>query len=135
MTDLQKAKMILEIVCDEFDQRLLDVKGKINYRAYVVPRHFSMKYIREFTNLSSTQTGLIFSRDHATVLNAENNVENLINYNGYRAQDSKMREKILRRLYPNKKLNDLRTRRHRYHFRAMFKRSRVKISPYNQRNP
>lgn len=126
MTDLQKAHAIIEIVCDDFQQRQKDVKGKRNYRAFVTPRQFSMYYIRKYTRLSQEDTGRLFGKDHSTVCYAESAIPILVGYNGFKAVDIRLKAKIIKAIFTSVVFKQLRDRRLRYHFRAMFKRSRIK---------
>jgi len=125
MTQIEKANLIIKTVCDDFGQDILDVKGKRVRREYVTPRHFAMYYIRKFTNIGLTDTGVMFLRDHATVMHAVTTVENLISHNGYKVVDERLTKKIIKALYPNQRSKELRTKRIRYHYRRMLRKSRL----------
>ena len=125
MTNNEKAEAIIRIVCNDFNLSRWDVVGKRRLREYVMARHFAMYYIRKFTRLTLDQTGQMFNRDHATVLNAENNAQDLIQWNGCKAIDERLTKAISKALFSEQLAALNRTKRNRLHVRTIYKRSRL----------
>lgn len=99
MTDQEKAQVIIREVCKYLDVSEKKIKEPIRKREIVECRQFAMYYIRKNTSMSLESIGKIFKKDHATVLNALHVAENLINFNGYKQKDGRMRFMIDKELY------------------------------------
>jgi chromosomal replication initiator protein len=61
---------LVEIVSNYFQIAKEDLLGKRQGRAYAFPRQMAMFFLREFLNLSYSQIGKVFLRDHSTVISS-----------------------------------------------------------------
>jgi chromosomal replication initiator protein len=61
---------IINVVCECFNVDAQDVKSKSRKRTFAEPRQIAIYFIRQKTSLSLKKIGLIFSRDHSTVINS-----------------------------------------------------------------
>ncbi len=69
-------KHIQQIVCDYFNLRVEDLKGKRRIQSVVVPRHIAMYLSRELTDASLPKIGHEFGgKDHTTVLHAYDKIK------------------------------------------------------------
>lgn len=66
------AKRILEIVAETSGFPVEEITGKRRTAALVKARHQAMRQIRAETNLSTSEIGRLFNRDHSTVIYACN---------------------------------------------------------------
>lgn len=62
--------LIQQAVADYFGVTVADMKAKRRNREISIPRQIAMYLTREMTELSLTQIGLCFNRDHTTVIHA-----------------------------------------------------------------
>jgi chromosomal replication initiator protein len=69
---------IINIVAKYFTLLPHDLKGRKRTKNIVHPRHLAMYLIRDLTELSTTDIGLAFCRDHTTVINAMEKIKNRI---------------------------------------------------------
>ncbi|MDR0897530.1 MAG: chromosomal replication initiator protein DnaA [Oscillospiraceae bacterium] len=63
-------EVVQQVVADYFSISLSDLREKRRSRQVSVPRQVAMYLTREMTEMSLTQIGAAFSRDHSTVLHA-----------------------------------------------------------------
>lgn len=61
---------ILEMVLSYYDMDLATLKSQTREMNIVKVRHLAMRFLREYTELTLLQIGLIFNRDHASVMHA-----------------------------------------------------------------
>jgi len=61
---------IQKVVCDHFDLRLSDLRGRSRTQGVALARQLAMYLCRDLTPLSLPQIGEAFSRNHATVIHA-----------------------------------------------------------------
>ena len=73
----EKCRKIISIVNEFYGVNCLDLSKK---RVVVEPRQVAMYYCYKRTNLSSTSVGLMFNKDHATVLHSINIIEGRMLY-------------------------------------------------------
>ena len=83
MNDQEKIKIIIREVCLFFSLTENDLKTRCRDRELVEARNFIFYFARIYTNLSFKAIGILFYRDHASVLHACNLVEDLIKFNKY----------------------------------------------------
>ena len=67
-------------------------------REAVEARYFTMYYCKHYTRLSLARIGMLFGKDHSTVIHACKTARNLIDYNGFQVKDGRMRFHIEREL-------------------------------------
>ena len=131
MTNQEKAEAIIKIVCDDFNLHRADLIGKKRLREYVMARHFSMFYIRKYTNLSLNQVGKMFLKDHATVMHAVINAQDLIQWNGCKVIDDRLTKAITKELFGNQLAAVNRAKRRSYHYRAMRRKASMLFKKLN----
>ncbi len=68
---------IIKTVASYFRLRSTDLLGKVRRQPVVRARHMAMAMAKQLTNLSLSEIGDAFARDHTTVLHACRNVERL----------------------------------------------------------
>jgi chromosomal replication initiator protein len=66
--------LIQKIVADHFSVSVKELKDKKRGQTIIRPRHLSMYLIRELTELSLTEIGEYFGRDHSSVSSAIKNI-------------------------------------------------------------
>jgi chromosomal replication initiator protein len=72
-------EIIIRVVSEYFSLTPTDLRSKKKSRNIVHPRHLAMFIIRDLTELSTTDIGQLFGgRDHTTVINAIDKIENRI---------------------------------------------------------
>ena len=69
------AKAIIEAVAQAYSVEVSALMGSSRVKGLVTPRHVSMWLIRRHTQLSSTEVGRLYDKDHSTVLHACGKVE------------------------------------------------------------
>ncbi len=69
------ADKILTQIADRYEISLEDLKSTKRTKQIAMPRHIAIYLIREMTNMSFPQLGKFFGRDHTTVLNSYQTVE------------------------------------------------------------
>ena len=79
-------KEIVRLVEEDFDVTLEAMRGSTRLRSIVIPRQTIMWLIRNtMRNMTTTSIGMLFDRDHATVLHACKTIDNQIQTDiGYR---------------------------------------------------
>lgn len=58
-----------------------DIKGSERIPTFVKARHIAMYLSRKITNLTTTQIGAFFNKDHSAIINADKKIKKLINEN------------------------------------------------------
>ena len=69
-----QANKIIEEVCEYFDISEDEIKGKSRQQMYLVPRYIAILLIRN-QGYSLVDIGKIFYRDHSTIINALNKID------------------------------------------------------------
>jgi chromosomal replication initiator protein len=67
---IREAEKIIDIVAAASGYSVDDLVGKRRNRHLTAWRHFAMKEVRTRTLLSTTEIGLLFNRDHSSVIYA-----------------------------------------------------------------
>ena len=62
--------LIQQVVADFYSVSVGDLKAKRRNREISIPRQIAMFLTREMTDMSLTQIGMSFNRDHTTVIHA-----------------------------------------------------------------
>ena len=70
LAGFRKAFTIISLVADHFKVDISDLDDISRLRRFVVPRWMAISLIHNHTTLSSAKIGLLFNRDHATILHA-----------------------------------------------------------------
>lgn len=79
-TAIKLSNEFLDIIClcaNVPKHELLETK-KLRYRKYVIPRQLHMAIRREVLKLSQEDSGVLYGKDHATVIHSIKAVKNLI---------------------------------------------------------
>ena len=76
----QHATRAIERVCETMDVTWPELIGKSRERRISEPRNVLFYILHKVYKLSSTETGKMLNRNHATVLNGSNRVEGFITY-------------------------------------------------------
>lgn len=66
-----------KVVCSEFNITEDELKGKLRKRSFVDARHICFQFLKSETKLSLSQIGVIYNRNHATVLHGIENSNNM----------------------------------------------------------
>jgi len=74
----ETVQKIMALVCFDFQLTSEQLQSKSRKREIVLARMFCMKLIRQTTELSLTETGKIFNRDHSTVIYSTDTLKDLI---------------------------------------------------------
>lgn len=70
---------IMRVVCDHYDVKEEDIISKKRNKEFILPRHITMYLCRKYTDYTYGGIGtLIGNRDHSTVINAVDAIEDLI---------------------------------------------------------
>lgn len=89
---------IIKIVRSEFVVSEDELKSKSRKREIVIPRQIAMHIIKERTVMSLKAIGIVFNRDHSTVIFAINTVNDLIETDkGFRKKYEQIQRKITRK--------------------------------------
>lgn len=72
---------IISVVTQKYGVSINDLKSKKKTSFIVTARHKCVYLIRKLTDMSLTQIGHIFGKDHTTIMNSINNIENEIHNN------------------------------------------------------
>lgn len=92
---------IIKIVAEHFNLKIEDILGKKRNSNIVIPRHIAMYVCKELTDLSLKNIGESFGgRDHSTVINAINNINNEVTNNKQISEDLDI---IIKKISPQKK--------------------------------
>ena len=70
--------MIEEIVCNYFGVAKYEIMRKTRLTDYCRPRQVCMYFYKKYTKYSLARIGMIFGKDHATVLHSCETINNLI---------------------------------------------------------
>ena len=83
----------------ETEIKFKDFDIKSRKREYVIARQLTMYFLKKYTKLTLDEIGIVFDRDHATVLHAKKTIENLKYSNKFTSQMCKnISERIEKRL-------------------------------------
>lgn len=70
---------IMRVVCDHYDVKEDDIISKKRNKEFIIPRHITMYLCRKYTDYTYEGIGtLIGNRDHSTVINAVDAIEDFI---------------------------------------------------------
>ncbi len=83
LDDNQKINKIISIVCERYGVQFHWLTTKSRQRDFCVPRQIIMYLAYRTTKLNLSNIGILFNRDHATVLHANKIVNNLIDTDKY----------------------------------------------------
>jgi hypothetical protein len=73
----EKTRKIISIVNEFYQVNCLEFSRR---RAIVIPRQIAIYYAYKETSLNTTSVGLLFNKDHATVLHSVNMVESMMKF-------------------------------------------------------
>lgn len=74
-----KPQRVIKKICDHFEIKQSEIKGKARNKEIVYPRHLAMFLLKENLNLSYVEIGRWFSnRDHTSVMHARKKMKELI---------------------------------------------------------
>jgi len=79
---------IIYLVAKSFGISHNDLKSRSHLRDFTTPRQVAIYFIRKYTSKTQQQVGIIFSRDHSTIVNSLKVVNNLMD------TDAAFKEKI-----------------------------------------
>ncbi len=68
---------IIDAVCEFFAISPEELMSKSRAQRIAIPRHYAIYLMRAKTELSTTEIGRIFKRDHSTILHSEKTINNL----------------------------------------------------------
>ena len=68
-------EMILNAVAKHYNLKMKDLKGVNRSKIFSLPRQISMFLMRRYANLGFREIGVIFGKDHSTVIHACNKIE------------------------------------------------------------
>jgi len=86
---------IIEKVCTYYGVSVKDVVGRSRFKEIVMARHMAIYIIRNKVKLKLKATGMLFNRDHTTVIHAIQNINNLLCYDEPTINDLKNLQNIL----------------------------------------
>ena len=66
---------IISVICSEYKVTEGQLKNCTRKREVVKARHLAMVFILKHSKLTFMKTGIIFNRDHASVINAKSKIE------------------------------------------------------------
>ena len=66
---------IIQVIASHFNVSISDIKGKKRGKTIVYPRQLAMYIARSITELSTTEIGQAFAKDHTTVIHAVEKIE------------------------------------------------------------
>jgi len=69
-TEPYDAKLIVGLVTEYFKIRERSIYSNSRQAVFCIPRQIAMHLIKKKTNMSSVHIGLMFNRDHSTVLHS-----------------------------------------------------------------
>ena len=94
MSDSEKARMIIEIVCDYNLITLDEMMQRKRDRRFAEPRQQAAYLIRKHTQKSLHDVGALLGLDHATIIYGCNHIADLIKYNGMGRHIAELEEMI-----------------------------------------
>ncbi len=71
-------EMIIKIVCDHFKLNAEKLKSKHRAKELVYARHVIFHFIRKHTSMTLKSAGLLFNRDHTTVIHSIETLSDLM---------------------------------------------------------
>lgn len=86
---------IIEKVCAYYGVSVKDVVGRTRFKEIVMARHMAIYIIRNKVKYKLKATGMLFNRDHTTVIHAIQNINNLLCYDEATINDLKNLQNIL----------------------------------------
>ena len=98
MTPKQRQSLCSEIidkVCAYYGVSTEEVIGRSRFKEIVMARHMAIYIIRNKVKLKLKATGMLFNRDHTTVIHAIQNINNLLCYDEPTINDLKNLQNIL----------------------------------------
>ena len=98
MTPKQRQSLcneIIEKVCTYYGVSVKDVVGRTRFKEIVMARHMAIYIIRNKVKYKLKATGMLFNRDHTTVIHAIQNINNLLCYDEPTINDLKNLQNIL----------------------------------------
>lgn len=66
---------IIQVIASHFNVSISDIKGRKRAKTIIYPRQLAMYIARSITNLSTTEIGQAFGKDHTTVIHAVEKIE------------------------------------------------------------
>lgn len=90
MKDDRFDKKIVKAVCEEYGVSVDDLKSKRRFRNLLYPRHTVFYLLDKYSKSSLKEIGQIFNRDHTTVVNGRDIMQDLID------TEKQMRERVER---------------------------------------
>lgn len=69
---------IIETVCDYFDLPMESLKGKCRIKELVYARYVIFYFLRKYTSITFKSAGLMFNRDHTTVIHGLQHLSNIM---------------------------------------------------------
>ncbi len=93
-----KPQKVIKKICDHFDVKQSEVRGRGRNKELVYPRHIAMYFLKDSLNLSYVEIGKWFSnRDHTSVMHAKNKIEKMLEEDEIMMQDfSELKSKLLK---------------------------------------
>jgi chromosomal replication initiation ATPase DnaA len=76
--EIQRPRDIINVVCATMDITPQEIKSRTRKHEIVWARQLAMWWLKKIMNLSLTEIGRIFKRNHATVIHAIKTVDNLV---------------------------------------------------------
>jgi chromosomal replication initiator protein len=70
--------IVVNSTCDYFNIELVKLQNKSRQRKVVFPRQVIMYFLTEYTDMTYREIGLIFNRDHTTVIHSKDEIKNLM---------------------------------------------------------
>lgn len=75
---LQYIDTVIANTCEQYNISIDDIKSKSRKGPIVIPRLLTMHILRYNTLLTLDEIGIIFNRDHTTVINAVKSTNNML---------------------------------------------------------
>ncbi len=96
-----KPQKVIKKVCDHFEVKQSEIKGRRRHKEIVYPRHMAMYILKNSLDLSYVEIGKWFSnRDHTSVMHAKNKIENLLEEDDVVLQDfNNIKSKLIKMSY------------------------------------
>lgn len=93
---------IIDTICKHCEVTRDELRMANRKSKYIKARHLAFYFIRKYTDLSLSDTGRLFYRDHATVMNGERSVAAQIKlYSRYRKEIEPIEQDIINALPVN----------------------------------
>lgn len=93
-----KPQKVIKKICDYFEVKQSEVRGRCRNKELVYPRHIAMYFLKDSLNLSYVEIGKWFSnRDHTSVMHAKNKIEKMLEEDENLMQDfAELKSKLLK---------------------------------------